>query len=96
MTREELELVIQTLVYDGRLEEVRPSVLLMTGYNRGGTLMYKATKPLQLTNNYTSVPCGTCPMMNQCCEGGIISPSTCEYMQHWLSISPEDIHSGGW
>lgn len=96
LTREELELVIQTLVYDGKLEEVRNSVLAMTGHNRSGLIMYKASKQARLKNNYTSIPCGICPVVSQCCEGGIISPSTCEYMTHWLSISPEDMENGGW
>lgn len=105
LARDELELVIQTLVYDGRLEEVHNSVLAIAGRAAvakavgtgiGGSTMYKVSKATKLTNHYTSMPCGMCPLVSQCCEGGVISPSTCEYMTHWLSVSQADVALGDW
>jgi DNA-directed RNA polymerase III subunit RPC6 len=58
--------------------------------------MYKVAKQAQMRNYYTSVPCGVCPVSSQCCEGGIISPASCEYMAHWLAVSPDEVDSGGW
>ena len=35
----------------------------------------------------TSIPCGVCPVFNECSHepGALISPSTCEYMKVWFS-----------
>jgi DNA-directed RNA polymerase III subunit RPC6 len=86
---EELELVLQTLVYDARLEEVRSSVLSYTGHAGTGQTMYKVAKNINPPNYLTETPCGICPVSSQCCEGGIISPATCIYMTQWLE-APED------
>jgi DNA-directed RNA polymerase III subunit RPC6 len=32
------------------------------------------------------IPCGQCPVMNQCEDGGHISPATCPYMDAWLQF----------
>lgn len=36
------------------------------------------------TTAFTSIPCGVCPVFNECVEGGKVSPSTCAYYQEWL------------
>ena len=35
----------------------------------------------------TSIPCGVCPVFNECSSepGALISPSNCEYMREWFS-----------
>ena len=35
----------------------------------------------------TSIPCGVCPVFNECSSepGALVSPSTCEYMKVWFS-----------
>ena len=48
------------------------------GFSAGGMRM--ATAAL------TECPCGVCPVSKQCCEGGVISPSTCVYMATWLGL----------
>lgn len=35
---------------------------------------------------FTAIPCGVCPVMDQCCEGSQISPQTCVYYQTWLDF----------
>jgi DNA-directed RNA polymerase III subunit RPC6 len=89
LSLEELELVLQTLVYDGRLEEVRTSVLSYTGHTGTGQTMYKVSKNINPPNFLTETPCGVCPVSSQCCEEGVISPTTCVYITNWLAI-PED------
>eukprot|EP00596_Hydrurales_sp_CCMP1899_P002715 CAMPEP_0119035672 /NCGR_PEP_ID=MMETSP1177-20130426/2852_1 /TAXON_ID=2985 /ORGANISM="Ochromonas sp, Strain CCMP1899" /LENGTH=271 /DNA_ID=CAMNT_0006994297 /DNA_START=86 /DNA_END=898 /DNA_ORIENTATION=- len=69
LSLEELELVLQTLVYDGRLEEVRTSVLSYTGHTGTGQTMYKVSKSINPPNFLTETPCGVCPVSSQCCEG---------------------------
>jgi len=93
LSMEELELVVNTLVYDFRLEEIQGSVLLLTGHS-GMKKMYKACKPLyngsrSALDYLTEVPCGVCPVANQCTAVGIISPSNCLYYTQWLSALQE-------
>jgi DNA-directed RNA polymerase III subunit RPC6 len=38
------------------------------------------------TTALTSLPCGRCPVIDQCRDGGPISPATCEYYQKWLGF----------
>lgn len=43
-----------------------------------------------VTNSYlTGIPCGSCPVLSQCSEHGVISPRTCEYYQQWLKDAVE-------
>lgn len=85
LSLEELGLVLQTLVYDGRLEEVQSAVVMLTG-QAGGQTMYKASRSVNPPNFFSEIPCGVCPVIDRCCDGGIISPRTCEYMHHWLQM----------
>ena len=41
---------------------------------------YKPAKDFSSYNHLTETPCGVCPVISQCCEGGLISPSTCPYL----------------
>lgn len=85
LSLEELGLVLQTLVYDGKLEEVQSAVVMLTGQAAGQT-MYKVSRSVNPPNFFSEIPCGVCPVIDRCCEDGIISPRTCEYMQHWLQM----------
>eukprot|EP00607_Mallomonas_marina_P003414 CAMPEP_0182433336 /NCGR_PEP_ID=MMETSP1167-20130531/62560_1 /TAXON_ID=2988 /ORGANISM="Mallomonas Sp, Strain CCMP3275" /LENGTH=255 /DNA_ID=CAMNT_0024621907 /DNA_START=178 /DNA_END=945 /DNA_ORIENTATION=+ len=91
LSLDELELVLQTLVYDGHLEEVQTAVVMLTG-QASGQAMYKVSRSVNPPNYFTEFPCGSCPVIERCCDGGIISPRTCEYMKHWLEMPDvEDI-----
>ena len=39
------------------------------------------------TTPFTRMPCGTCPVIGECVEGGKVSPEACEYFKLWLSGS---------
>eukprot|EP01039_Chlorochromonas_danica_P002818 gene2818-3072_t len=89
LSQEELELVVNTLVYDGRLEEVSSAVVLMTGQSTARK-RFKVCKSGSMGWEYlTETPCGRCPVLHQCSEGGIISPSSCEYYNEWLTNAQE-------
>lgn len=63
----------------------------MTGH-APGKKMYKACKPLGLRSNLdflSELPCGQCPVMQHCSDGGVISPSTCTYYSRWLAAALE-------
>ncbi len=68
--------------------QVQSSVLLITGYGTHKK-MYKASKSLRTPHHLTDTPCGVCPVMSQCCEGGIVSPAGCPYMTAWLDSQME-------
>ena len=96
LSLEELGMVLQTLVMDGRLEEVRASAMvavsIITGASSsssssGSSITYKTATSLDSAllgmGYFTAVPCLHCPVASQCCIGGIISPHTCQYMAAW-------------
>ena len=84
LKEEEVELILNTLVFDGHLEDVQSSILLITGY-AAAKKMYKVAKPMSSLPSITYSPCGVCPLVAQCVEGGIVSPDSCEYMAEWLN-----------
>ncbi|CAM9493564.1 unnamed protein product [Heterosigma akashiwo] len=88
LTPDEVELIVNSLVYDGRIEEVQASAMLLQ--SAGGNTMYKASPVISTYNHYTDVPCGMCPVVDQCSEDGVISPANCIYMTKWLELNELD------
>lgn len=82
MSEEDVATIVNVLRYDDLVEEV--------GQPQGNLgdreTTYKLSKQMPDQNYLTDTPCGTCPIADQCSEGGIISPSTCAYMDSWLSL----------
>ena len=79
ISSDEFQLLLQTLVFDGRLE-IWPGEL------------YRVAKSISVPNYLTASPCGICPVASQCREDGIISPSTCEYMTAWLGSAGNELY----
>jgi len=88
LAEEELEMVLCTLIYDGKLEQV-------DGMDGAATTtqLYRAAVPTSAATSVTEVPCGVCPLVSQCREGGVISPTSCEYMTKWLELA--DVPASG-
>lgn len=42
--------------------------------------------PLPDETALTGIPCGVCPVMDQCHDGAQISPQTCIYYKSWLEF----------
>lgn len=80
---EEIGSIIQTLMYDGRVEEVR-SVRLTPGASH--ETKYKVSQQITTFNYLSETPCGVCPVFDQCQEGNSISPRSCLYMTKWLGL----------
>ncbi|PNH06733.1 DNA-directed RNA polymerase III subunit RPC6 [Tetrabaena socialis] len=78
---EDIQTIVMTLVYDGRVDEVEPE-----GdddnedHYRPAVLCVPDSTPL------TDVPCGVCPVVGECQDGGVISPQTCVYYDKWLEF----------
>ncbi|CAN6194507.1 unnamed protein product [Urochloa humidicola] len=79
--------ILRTMVLDRSLEEVTS-----TGEAgefaavRRGTMCYREPGKLQPGGMMEGIPCGVCPMIDDCSPEGVISPSTCVYYQKWLQM----------
>jgi len=97
ITVEELDMILSMLVFDGRLEEVRNTAMGSIqgggagGASRVGLVKYKVAKQFNAPNHLTEMPCGVCLVVSQCREGGVISPSTCTYMNDWLALNYQEL-----
>ncbi|KAJ0394312.1 hypothetical protein P43SY_004195 [Pythium insidiosum] len=80
---DEIRSIIQTLMYDGRVEEVR-AVRLTPGANH--ETKYKISQEISTFNALSETPCGVCPVFEQCQEGNVISPRSCLYLTKWLDL----------
>jgi len=76
----DIDSILQSLVYDARLEMTRDISSAL-----GGCTTYKL---LQLDNafapNHTRVPCAVCPSFNECMPGAEVNPEDCDYLTRWL------------
>ena len=45
-----------------------------------------AVHSIPASTAFTSIPCGMCPVFNECKEGGAVSPQTCVYFEKWLEF----------
>eukprot|EP00741_Cyanophora_paradoxa_P012153 tig00020603_g11741.t1 len=81
---EDVQSVVGTLLYDGKLEEMAgPRAAALAGATRGAAI-YKVSRLGMLPSALTAVPCGVCPVAHECEEGGVVSPETCQYFDEWL------------
>tara|TARA_B110000003_G_C16608022_1_gene518291 strand:- start:47 stop:979 length:933 start_codon:yes stop_codon:yes gene_type:complete len=64
-------------------------------YGDGDAVTYytPAAWPIPEKSALTSVPCGVCPVFDECKPGGLISPETCVYMEEWLGLGLEEEHA---
>ena len=85
-------MLLNMLVYDGRLEEVK-NAALGSGRSMAGVVKYRVARKVTTLNYLTEMPCGVCPVVAQCREGGVISPSSCVYMNDWLALDYQALDS---
>ncbi|XP_060068426.1 DNA-directed RNA polymerase III subunit RPC6-like [Ylistrum balloti] len=78
---DDIETIMDTLIYDGKVER---SVTASSSTGEASSKLYRAIKPLVPTTGLMRMPCGSCPVFDQCCEGGPVSPTNCVYMKEWL------------
>ena len=74
---ENVKSVLDTLVYEGRIDEVESP----DGVHYRPTLL-----TLPESSALTSLPCGVCPVFHDCRPGGHISPELCVYFDKWLDF----------
>ncbi|WIA18894.1 hypothetical protein OEZ85_003566 [Tetradesmus obliquus] len=80
LREEDILTIMETLIADGRIESIEPA-------DEGEPERYRtAVLAVPHSTPFTAIPCGVCPVMDQCCEGSQISPQTCVYYQTWLDF----------
>jgi DNA-directed RNA polymerase III subunit RPC6 len=78
-----VRLVLDCLIHGNRIERCEPPAAITLD---GDEAFYRTAPQMQTNDAFTDIPCGVCPVVSQCVEGGIISPATCHYMSVWLDL----------
>ncbi|XP_077574644.1 DNA-directed RNA polymerase III subunit RPC6 [Stigmatopora nigra] len=87
LSMEDIETILDTLVYDGKAEpDVMAAKEGTVGSVDGRLKLYRAVEPVLAPAALVRTPCGLCPVFDDCHEGGEISPSTCVYLDQWLDF----------
>lgn len=71
--------ILQSLVYDGLAE--RSASITETG---APFYEYRASEPFVKTTGLMRVPCGVCPVFDDCHDEGDVTPSKCIYFTDWF------------
>ncbi|XP_027696256.1 DNA-directed RNA polymerase III subunit RPC6 isoform X2 [Vombatus ursinus] len=87
LSMEDIETILNTLIYDGKVEMTIIAAKEGTvGSVDGHMKLYRAVSPIIQPTGLVRAPCGLCPVFDDCHEGGEISPSNCIYMTEWLEF----------
>lgn len=77
---DDIRKLMMTMLHDGQIERVPGDGDIEVQY-------YSAAKSLPLSSAHTEQPCFRCPVVSDCKPGGVISPTTCAYMEDWLATA---------
>ena len=80
MKQNEMQQVLQILIWDAKIERV-PSI---KGYR--AVRQVQGNDSTDFGNGLTEAPCGRCPVIEICEDGGPVNARTCEYFENWLNI----------
>lgn len=89
---EDIETILNTLVYDGKVERTIMSTSTLSSSSSSSAehvYLYRAIESTILTgkgSSFVRTPCGICPLIDNCHPGGLIQPLTCVYMKEWLEF----------
>eukprot|EP01029_Cantina_marsupialis_P014343 TRINITY_DN31663_c0_g1_i2.p1 TRINITY_DN31663_c0_g1~~TRINITY_DN31663_c0_g1_i2.p1 ORF type:complete len:276 (+),score=88.32 TRINITY_DN31663_c0_g1_i2:114-941(+) len=75
---DEIKQILDVLMFDGRIEHFR---------DKFGNIMYKPVESATALDGVIAMPCGSCPIADECDETGAICPATCLYLKKWLDES---------
>jgi len=73
---EDIEAILETLVFDGKVEK---------NVKENNKKCYRSIERLVPTTGLVRIPCGVCPVSNNCGDIGAINPTKCVYLRDWLS-----------
>ncbi|KAM9971426.1 hypothetical protein ACTFIW_011404 [Dictyostelium discoideum] len=87
---EDIQALVNTVIYDGDIEEMRDTRMgAMLGRRSG--ILYKPTKTPIPVNNFCNMPCGNCPVFDICSDNGLVSPKRCVYFKQYLEQDDESL-----
>ncbi|MCJ8747537.1 hypothetical protein PDJAM_G00154480 [Pangasius djambal] len=87
LSMEDIETILNTLIYDGKVEMTIIAAKEGTvGCVDGQMKLYRGVNSIIQPTGLVKTPCGLCPVFDDCHEGGEISPSTCVYIGEWLDF----------
>ncbi|PNF34936.1 DNA-directed RNA polymerase III subunit RPC6, partial [Cryptotermes secundus] len=72
---EDVETILDTLLYDGKVERTVAT---------DGDHFYRAVESLLPAPGIVRLPCGVCPVLQNCSDVGSVNPKKCVYMKEWL------------
>jgi len=79
LRQEDIESILDTLIYDGKVERT-------TVFEAGSEVrLYRAIEPLLPTTGLVRIPCGICPVVKFCSQVGAVNPTKCTYLKEWMS-----------
>lgn len=83
LSKPDIESILQTLIYDGKIE-----CFVTSKGSDNCTKLYRAlpNKTGTLNIGLLKSPCGGCPVIKDCYDGGIISPTNCIYLKDWFEF----------
>ena len=86
LTVDEIQNVLNVLVWDEKLEEVNGGYRTVRGvkFKQPGEEKNGGDEKKVGGNGLTEMPCGRCPVVDLCGVGGPISAETCVYFERWL------------
>jgi len=79
LQEEDISNILRTLCYDMELERIE---VTHNGLSVDKFRVSKLTPPKMTA--FTDIPCGVCPVFDDCHEGGPVSPENCQYYAKWL------------
>jgi DNA-directed RNA polymerase III subunit RPC6 len=87
---DDIETILNTLVYDGKVEKnVMASTLGSASSSVEHVYLYRAVDSIISAtkgSSFVRMPCGICPLIDNCHVGAVIQPLTCVYMKEWLEF----------
>jgi DNA-directed RNA polymerase III subunit RPC6 len=81
LEEEDIRKLMFTMLHDGQIERC-------VGEGDAETQYYSVATSLPLSSAHMEQPCFRCPVASDCKPGGVISPTTCAYMDDWLATAP--------
>lgn len=89
--------LVQTMLYDDAIEECHSANININNNNNqhidddrkgfeahDAGVKYTSVRATPAVNRTADVPCGSCPVFNECSPDGVINPKSCIYMGNWL------------
>jgi len=97
LEREHVQALIDTMLFDGALEAFEDKgshesfmadalgQSSATGLSKSPRYCVRPSR-VHVQSVLAEMPCGLCPLQRECHPGGVISPSTCKYLDEWLDF----------